>query len=788
MLLAGLVILFRAVLFQPEQVVFSNDGPLGQMMTEQVKLPAALTGLWADQNGLGLASAKPDLDVTTGLRLLLSPLWFAKLYPAIAAAFCGLGCWFCFRRWQFHPAVATFGAVAAAFNGDFLGTAGWGVASQTISFGFAFFAFGLLAEQSGVRWRRLTLAGLCIGLTVCEAFDIGALFALLLASAGVSSGLIARAGCWRTVRDLALVTAAAALIAAGTLQTLVGTQVQGISGMSQDADTKAARWAEATAASLSPVDSLDVLIPGLFGWRDGYWGSPGGMGSHYCGSFVLLGVLLAVRGRFAKNHLPPAHRQWVTFFILVAVVCTGLMWGRHAPFYQWFYALPFASTMRNPAKFLHLLEWVLILLSGFGWNSLLVRAQAAPVCGGLWRAISLRLLSGLAGVWIGYALWAAGQNQIPKDLLNLSLGRAVLAWFYLAGALGLGWLIQTGRFSGHRARWLPLVFALGVGLELLPPGRHWITTWNWSEKYVAASANPVIDHLRSHQLDRVSVLPAWLAAAVRQNPAPTQLLQQVYHLEWLQHVLPFNNVATLDFIQLPRPPLDIVEFETAFQFQGTPATAGRVVRRWELTSTRFLLGDAALVPVVNQALDGGRVRFMVRLLFEFYQMRPSGPILTRTNASGPFALIEFTGALPRAQLYPTFQVRQSDTTEALNTLAAPEFDPAKNLLVAGAALPPSTGSGGGAVTITSYAPKSISLKAHSPAECVLRLTDRFDPRWHVTVDGRPATLLRVNYNQRGVALPPGEHEVEFRYVTHPAGLAGNALGLLLLGALLLRPD
>ena len=39
------------------------------------------------------------------------------------------------------------------------------------------------------------------------------------------------------------------------------------------------------------------------------------------------------------------------------------------------------------------------------------------------------------------------------------------------------------------------------------------------------------------------------------------------------------------------------------------------------------------------------------MTFEFYRDRADGPILTRTNATGPFALFEFTGALPRAQLY-----------------------------------------------------------------------------------------------------------------------------------------
>jgi uncharacterized membrane protein YfhO len=71
---------------------------------------------------------------------------------------------------------------------------------------------------------------------------------------------------------------------------------------------------------------------------------------------------------------------------------------------------------------------------------------------------------------------------------------------------------------------------------------------------------------------------------------------------------------------------------------------------------------------------------------------------------------------------------------------------------------------------------------------VLLLNDKYDSQWNVTVDGKPAELLRCNYLMRGVYLPTaGQHTVDFSftlphrplYVT----LAAIGVGILLSGFL-----
>jgi uncharacterized membrane protein YfhO len=61
---------------------------------------------------------------------------------------------------------------------------------------------------------------------------------------------------------------------------------------------------------------------------------------------------------------------------------------------------------------------------------------------------------------------------------------------------------------------------------------------------------------------------------------------------------------------------------------------------------------------------------------------------------------------------------------------------------------------------------------------IVVLVDTYDPGWKVTVDGRPASLLRVNVAFRGVSVPAGKHVIEQVYrpwtVLFGLGISGAA--------------
>ena len=79
----------------------------------------------------------------------------------------------------------------------------------------------------------------------------------------------------------------------------------------------------------------------------------------------------------------------------------------------------------------------------------------------------------------------------------------------------------------------------------------------------------------------------------------------------------------------------------------------------------------------------------------------------------------------------------------------------------------------------------LAGRVFSAGEGLLFLSVPYSSGWRATVDGRPAQVLRANTGFMGIAVGPGEHVVELRYVTPwlAPGLALAALGSVLAIAL-----
>ena len=147
----------------------------------------------------------------------------------------------------------------------------------------------LAALLAATRRRTLiftVLAGFATGLGVMEGFDTGAILSLIVAAFAIWLAWVTGQGATgarlaKGVGSVAVVAVFAGFIATYTLITLISTQVKGIVGMEQDKASKERRYVEATIWSLPKIETLRVVIPGLFGYRmdtpDGgaYWGSIG---------------------------------------------------------------------------------------------------------------------------------------------------------------------------------------------------------------------------------------------------------------------------------------------------------------------------------------------------------------------------------------------------------------------------------------------------------------------------------------------------------------------------------
>jgi hypothetical protein len=76
----------------------------------------------------------------------------------------------------------------------------------------------------------------------------------------------------------------------------------------------------------------------------------------------------------------------------------------------------------------------------------------------------------------------------------------------------------------------------------------------------------------------------------------------------------------------------------------------------------------------------------------------------------------------------------------------------------------------------------VEIGTESATPALLVLADNYYPGWRAKVDGRSCPIVRVNYNQRGVALTAGRHRVVFSYQPRSVleGLLVTGISLVLL--------
>jgi hypothetical protein len=865
--------------FSPELVHFSNDGPLGQQNVNWSKLPDAVTGQWDDLNDVGFGAGAYTPSISVLIKFILSPLGYAKFLAPCALLLLGLGAWSFFRSLRLSPLAAILGGIAVMLNSTAFGDACWGTASHQIALGMDFFALALVhGNDQETRWyrklARLALAGLCVGMNVIEAADIGGIFSVCVAAYVFLKALLEPGS--KTVLKVVsgsirvgIIAVFALIIAIQAVIVLTGFAVQGVASTSQAPENKLQRWDYTTQWSLPKKETVSLLVPGLFGYKmdtpkdmmpalqpyyEGgvYWGGigrdpnidrffdsgkegtpPQGLmrfsgGGSYAGVLVILVAAWAVTMSFRRegNPLSRPERGLIWFWTALLLISLVLAWGRFAPSFAALYQLlydhvPYFSTIRNPAKFMAVLSLGLNVLFAYGLHLLSQRHLSANASGALslgswwakcgrfdrrWTQFTVGFLGVSVLAWLIYFSQKTslvhyiqtvgyGDENFAGQIASFSIGQ--FGWYVLTLGICVVLLILTwaGHFSGPRAKLGAILLGALLTLDLGRANLPFIIHWDYKQKYEVDSLNPIVKRLCEKPYEhRVTGLPF-------RAPEGMELLDQVYRIEWMQHHFPYYNIQCLDWIQMSRLQGDLKRYVEALTPKGTPESVPLMTRRWALTNTRYQLGPAGFLEVMNQQLDPQLHRFKI---VERFEILPKPGILKPTqyeeltavsNPEGRYAMFEFTGALPRVKLYGNWPVNTNDEA-TLNTLANLQFDPFATVLISSPINGrqninwPATGTNAndGTVEFKSYSPKKLVLTAQATQPSVLLLNDKYEPDWRVTVDGQPAQLLRCNFFMRGVALPPGAHEVIFSYHLSDKPLyftlTGIGLALLLSGYLL----
>lgn len=844
-LAAVLAFLFRQS-FEPEKVLFANDAPLGLISSRAGKDASTLVGVkegfWQDLNWIGIENPSVLLGPSLLTHILLggNPVHTAKFAVPVAFFCLGLAAFLLFRVLGFSRVVCVLGGLAAALNMNSFSHGAWGLPSRAWSFMAAILAIAALC--SGLRsrpWIKAVLAGMAVGIGVLEGFDVGAIYSMYVAAFAAFLALIhsdSKQKAFGIIR-VAVIAIAAACFAAHALTTLIGTQITGVA--EKPAETPEVKWDGATMWSLPKAETLRVIVPGLFGYRmdtpggGAYWGNVGhsdlsGLQRHsgageYAGILVVLIGIWGAANAFRKTNpvYSDLDRRIVKFWMWAAILSILFAWGKYAPFYQFLYKLPFFNTIRNPIKFMHFFHLSLLILFGYGLNVIFTRyvtngaariaapmtqfqnwwAKAAPFD----RKVVLALAAGLVVSLLGFLMYSSSRTNVTHYLETVGFPASpdprapatsgeIVAFsqaevglyllFYVVSLVSI-LLCLCGFFGGNRARWAGVVLGAVLVIDMARANRPWIVYLNYKDKY---ASNSVFDFLRKDTVEhRVTMRVAPFSGA-------TFLSQQVSFMqgvfsEWLQNQFQYFNIQSPDIIQFPRIPNLDVRYSNAFMPKQSDLWLA--ARFWQLSNTRYIIGQKEYLAELNRQFDPELQRFRIATNFDFAPKAGKtmndnlglDDLTWELKPDGRFSIFEFTGAMPRYKLYSQWQ--KADENATLAAITSRDFKPDQQLFVNDESIQSVTSgtTNAGTASIVSYAPKRIEVKAEAAAPSILLWNDRWSPNWKAFLDGQPVNLLRCNFIMRGIQVPAGSHQIRMEY-SQPTravyvSFAAAAVGLLL---------
>jgi hypothetical protein len=277
--------------FLPHQVCWSNDNPLGSMLDPSNRVPGTFAGHWETLYYIGGPGISSSPSFSALLQMIFPPEIYLKIYAPLTMLFLGVGAWLFFRQLGFAPPVCVVGGLGAGLNMHFFSNACWGLGQWNVAAAMVFITLAVWVSPS-VRplWVKAAIAGLSVGMVVMEGFDVGAILSLYVGIFIVFYFLTAAPNPARAIPKTiglgALVVLCALLISCSTLYTLVGTQIKGTTRGGQSAAEKKEHWVFLTQWSFPKLETLRLVIPGLFGYRlqdyltdtnkaSAYWGRIG---------------------------------------------------------------------------------------------------------------------------------------------------------------------------------------------------------------------------------------------------------------------------------------------------------------------------------------------------------------------------------------------------------------------------------------------------------------------------------------------------------------------------------
>lgn len=672
--------------------------------------------------------------------------------------FAGTGMYLLLRRFSFSVEASALAGGIFLLNPYFTAMLMHGHGSQLMT--AAYMPWMLLATVqlfSNGRIKDLALLALVVGLQLQRAHVQIAWYSwlLMLLFVPFQLGNLRLSGPVTVHRLLLFVAALALGIGMSTAIYLPASQYAAWSVRGSAGSGGGAAWEYAVLWSMHPLETLTLIVPGLFGFGGALYSGwmPFTDFSHYIGALTLF---LALYG-FSKH-----WREPLVLFAMIGILTALLLsFGKFFPvLFAPFYAIaPLFSRFRVPSMAMVMFYLLVPILAARGFDGL----GSGPDKG--MKPKLLRLGAGFAVVMFLLLLFSSFWQQLHQSLFAPPASMAALG----PQVLDEQWNVVFGS--------LLLVGGTGLLAVILYALPLW-TPAPWSRLRFLFMVLILVDLLG---FNRLIVEPS---AAMQ--PQPASLSGQV-----VEEALEPDEITSF-LAARPRPfriyPVGPLFGENKFALFGIESVGGYHPAKMKAYDALLRNSENLANLYLLRMLNAGYVVSPVPLDDPELQLLKRG-ILRLAAGSGQVFVYGLVHPGPRAWFPDRVRVVGDEQELTARMLAADaslsEVFVADADVHADAAM---LGSGifrSGEVHSVSLEPEMVTVDVTASSRAFLVLSELYYPlRWNGTIDGKPLHVVRVNGLLRGMMVPPGRHQIRFAYDRTQFEL-GMKLSLIATGAVML---
>ncbi|GAB4293791.1 MAG: YfhO family protein [Ignavibacteriaceae bacterium] len=493
----------------------------------------------------------------------------------------------------------------------------------------------------------------------------------------------------------------------------------------------------ATNWSFSPGEILTFIIPSYYGFGKSTYQGPLSQNqpvevNTYFGQmpFVDVAMYMGVIVFFLALFSVVANwgDPFVRFLTILSLIALLISFGRTFPiiYDAMFYYFPFFDKFRVPSMILVIVQICTPILAGLGLQKILsMKTQKdfkaeAIIKYSLYTFAGILVLSvllqGSIAEWFKDRVAASGKNpqqfQVLGDYMaDMFTGDLIFAFFFLTATFGFSFAYLKNKISSFLLITLIIFFAVFDLIRIDLRG----------ETYVPRD-----------QIENLFAEPDYVKVIRQQNdkePFRILNLKQDGSLGSVNQNSNFNMYFGLQDLYgySAVKPRSYQDFMDVLKTPANPTL-------WRMLNTKYIITDKefpapGLVPIYK-----GEKSFVYR------------------NEN----------VLPR--VYFVNQVVNAEPLKVLQDVRDNKFDPLQIAFIHDTTLAVDPPDSTAYVKILKYGETKISAEAKASGNNFLFLGDTYYPKgWKAFVNGSETKIYRTNHGFRGIIVPKGVHQIEFRY-------------------------